>query len=394
MDIRRNRLRGGIALSAGNAELVTAESIDAAMTGAWHELARAASEPNCFYEHWFLKPALAHLGISSNLRLFLLWAGESGRSELLGLLPIGPTAKFGRWPVPHIQNWVHPNCFLGTPLVRAGHEEEFWEALFTTLGETRWPGFLHINGLTIGGPLDRALRSVCEHQRRRCDLVQSEARAILQSDLDPASYYEQTVRSKKRKELRRQAKRLGEEGQLVYRRYADDEAIGEWTEEFLQLERHGWKGTNGSALDCHEPTRNFFRALLPSAAKAGQLERLDIRLDGRPLAMLINFMSPPGSFSFKTAFDEDFARFSPGVLLQLENLKILDNPAVAWMDSCAAEDHPMIDSLWSGRRHVGRFSIELRGLSRFAIFRGVRLGEDLMAQIKGREIIDIMRDEK
>ena len=59
------------------------------------------------------------------------------------------------------------------------------------------------------------------------------------------------------------------------------------------------------------------------------------------------------------------------------------------MDSCAAEDHPMIDSLWSGRRHIGRFSIELKGLSRTAVFRGVRLGEDLMAHIKKREIIDI-----
>ena len=76
------------------------------------------------------------------------------------------------------------------------------------------------------------------------------------------------------------------------------------------------------------------------------------------------------------------------MLLQLENLRILDNPAIAWMDSCAAEDHPMIDSIWSGRRHIGRFSIELKGLSRRAIFHGLRLGEDLMGKIRGREIFD------
>jgi len=49
----------------------------------------------------------------------------------------------------------------------------------------------------------------------------------------------------------------------------------------------------------------------------------------------------------------------------------------------------MIDSLWSGRRHIGRFSVELKGLSRTAIFRGVRLGENLMAHLKRREIVDI-----
>lgn len=72
-------------------------------------------------------------------------------------------------------------------------------------------------------------------------------------------------------------------------------------------------------------------------------------LDERPLALLINFFAPPG-FSFKTAFDEDYARFSPGVLLQQANLDLLDDPAIAWVDSCAAPGHPMIDSVWRERR--------------------------------------------
>ena len=50
------------------------------------------------------------------------------------------------------------------------------------------------------------------------------------------------------------------------------------------------------------------------------VSRLD--LDGKPLAMLVNFLTAPGSFSFKTAFDEAFSRYSPGVLIQLDNLAI------------------------------------------------------------------------
>ena len=73
-------------------------------------------------------------------------------------------------------------------------------------------------------------------------------------------------------------------------------------------------------------------------------------LDSRPLAMLVNFLCPPGGFSFKTAFDEDYARFSPGVLLQQANLDLLDNPQIDWVDSCAAPGHPMIDSVWRERR--------------------------------------------
>lgn len=361
---------------------------------AWQKLASNASEPNIFHESWLLRPALRYFKNNADLHIFLFWAGVPLKSDLLGLLPLGPSRSFGRWPVPHVQNWMHHNGFLGTPLVRKGFENQFWTRLFARLDDANWPGFFHLNGLTVGGLMDQAMRDVCSRQRRRCDLVYSEARAFLESSLDAETYFEVNLRGKKRKELRRQKKRLGEMGELQFAASRDDAALAEWTSEFLALEKKGWKGGNGSALDCSDETRGFFSEILKQAASAGQLERHDLRLDGRPLAMLVNFISGAGSFSFKTAFDEEYARFSPGVLLQRENLKILDDRQVQWMDSCAAEDHPMIDSLWSGRRHVGRFSIEMKGLSRTAIFRSVRFGEDIMAHLKGREIVDVMEDGK
>lgn len=380
--------------SSSSAELLPIAAMDDNFLPAWQKLARNASEPNIFHEHWMLGPALRHFPTHAELGLFLLWAGAPHESDLLGLLPVGPSWQLGRWPVPFVQNWSHHNSFLGTPLVRSGFEEWFWTALLEELDAKNWPGFLHIRGLAIGGPLDRALRSVCAGQKRRCDLVFSEARALLESDLDAEGYYTKTVRSKKRKELRRQAKRLGEMGAVTFSCQTDNAGLDEWINDFLKLERGGWKGQEGSALDCSADTRGFFCEALAGAARCGQLERHDLRLDGKPLAMLVNFRSPPGSFSFKTAFDDAYSRFSPGVLLQLENLKILEQPDIDWMDSCAAEDHPMIDSLWSGRRHIGRFSIELKGFARTAMFAGVRFGEDLMARIKGREITDIMQGQR
>src|SRR3546814_8507593 len=75
-------------------------------------------------------------------------------------------------------------------------------------------------------------------------------------------------------------------------------------------------------------------------------------LGERPLAMLINFLCPPGGFSFKTAFDEEYARFSPGVLLQQANLDLLGDDRIDWVDRCAAPGHPMIDSIWRERRRL------------------------------------------
>ena len=76
-------------------------------------------------------------------------------------------------------------------------------------------------------------------------------------------------------------------------------------------------------------TEAFFREVVAAAWAAGRLQFLRLDVGGHCIAMLVNFLTPPGSFSFKTVFDEGYARFSPGVLIQLENLNILDDPRIA-----------------------------------------------------------------
>ncbi len=95
--------------------------------------------------------------------------------------------------------------------------------------------------------------------------------------------------------------------------------------------------------------------------------------------MLVNFLTPPGSFSFKIAHDEAFARFSPGVLIQLANLDILGRGDIDWMDSCAAENHSMIDHLWAERRSIVRVTVPLSGLRRRATYHVCRTLEQASA---------------
>ncbi len=336
---------------------------------AWDDLARHASEPNAFNESWYLLPALDAFDTLHAVQLFTMWQGAAFESPMIALMPLASSGQYGRWPVPHLQNWLHHNAFLGTPLVRRNCELAFWQALLPVLDAS--PGrslFFHINGMTSDGPVKTALVEHCTATGRNMGNVHHEYRALLEGTLSPAAYLETAVRGKKRKELRRQKNRLAEEGVLVFERYTDSAGLDEWISAFLALERSGWKGDNGSALDCSDQTRTLFRTALRGAAAQGRLERLDLRLDGRPLVMLVNFLSFPGSFSFKTAFDESYARFSPGVLLQIENLDLLNRTDIDWCDSCAAEGHPMIDSLWTGRRGIGRYSVAIGGHGRRGLF--------------------------
>lgn len=328
------------------------------LAAAWDRLAADASEPNPFAERWCLQSALHLFDPERTARLVIVRDGSDG--PVIGIMPIAPAAHYGRLPLRHVTGWAHPNHFLGIPLVRAGFESLFWSILLGWCDAAPWARtLLHVPRLTEDGPLNRALVDVARLRGGEAEVVHREERALLDSQLSPADYWDAAVRAKKRKELRRQANRLAEQGTVSFRRWQAGEALEPWIDAFLNLEERGWKGRAGSALASHSDTQAWFRAILAGAAEAGRLDMRALYLDDRPLAMLINFFAPPGGFSFKTAFDEDYARFSPGVLLQQDNLDLLDDPAIAWVDSCAAPGHPMIDSVWRERRALVWINVAL-----------------------------------
>lgn len=356
------------AVAAGDSVLVAApwqHWADGGAVDRWDALALTANEPNPFLESWYLLPALRRFDRAGRVEILRFERG----GELAGLLPVERSWRYQRWPLPHVRTWVHPNCFVGAPLVAAGSERAFWAAFLAWADVSAGPAlFAHLPQIPIDGHLARALRTECAAQGRRIELVHREERALLDSDLSPEDYLEASVRGKKRKELRRQQARLAEQGRLRVERHDDDNCLATWIDHFLALEASGWKGKAGSALASQDATAGLFRDALRGAGARGRLERLSLILDGRPIAMLANFITPPGAFSYKTAFDERFARFSPGVLLQLENLALLEHSEVNWCDSCAAPDHPMIDGLWTERRALGRFSVAIGGAAKRAGF--------------------------
>jgi CelD/BcsL family acetyltransferase involved in cellulose biosynthesis len=336
----------------------------------WSALVRQAAAPNPFAEHWFASVALRTLGANRDIRLLEARRG----SRLIGIMLISIERGYAHLPVRFVQNWYHDHIFLGDPLVSAGEEPAFWPAILATLNEADWaPGFLHLRGLAEGGTVQRALAG---------DVVHRRLRAFLQSDLDPAAYYAQAVRQKKRKELRRLRNRLEEIGPVQTCTLADGDDLAAWCDAYLALERAGWKGREGSGLACRPETERFFRETLAAARAIGQLQFLRLDVGDRPIAMLVNLLTPPGSYSFKTVFDEDYARFSPGVLIQIENLKVLERGDIDWMDSCAVDDHPMIDSLWTERRPIVRMTVPLNGVRRSMLFRLCRALEKGSAALR------------
>ena len=325
------------------------DAADESFLLAWRDLARRSADPNPFFEPWFLLPSLAAFDPRDEARLAILVAGGS----LVALMPVWCNADYHGRRIAHRSPWMHDNMFLGAPLILRDREHAFWSAYLAHADRSGGKAFFaHFPMIPGNSASTRALLDLCRDQGRLHRVVRRERRALLRSGPTPDDHLAQAMSSKKRKELRRQRNRLAEEGRFELRRSRGHDGLGAWIDGFLTLEQRGWKGRQGSALADDPRSSAVFRGALEGACREGRLERLSLELDGRPLAMLATFLTPPGSFAFKTCFDEDFARYSPGMLLQVENLALLDDEALDWCDSCAAMDHPMIERIWRDRRDI------------------------------------------
>ncbi|QJB68163.1 GNAT family N-acetyltransferase [Parasphingorhabdus halotolerans] len=326
----------------------------------WEALADVASEPNSYSEYWFFRAALRHFRSGETVRLAMV-RDETGC--LAGILPLVSSAQYGRLPVANTSNWVHLQCYCGGPLIREGCEEGFWAALLDFLDHSKWAdNMLTLRLIYANGPVRRGLDMAAKASGRALHVAQTYDRATLNSDADSEAYIAKTVRSKKRKEYRRQAKRLSELGAVRFERLALDQPVAEWCDQYLELEAAGWKGEGGTALGAAEASSKFFRQIMSEAHALGRVDFLRLMLDDRPIAMLVNLRSPPAVWSYKITYDESLARFSPGVLIELETIAlVLGDPDISRADSCAKPDHPMINSIWGERQTIDHITISLKG---------------------------------
>lgn len=336
----------------------------------WRHLAKIAVDPNAFFGPDVLLPALRHLKGDKDIRIFKLWHGDA----LVGLVPLGPE-RFSRAKLPSVSAWLHDQAFLGTPLVAPGAETAFWEHLRFAAAETWWGGILRIGRANYDGKVIAALHQHAKEAGTSLSVLRTFERAFLDTPDDSLGYQTQHIRGKRRKEWRRQRNRLAETGDLTFSTSDGRTEVDSLIDDFLTLEAKGWKGRAHTALAQDTSERAFFVDAIRSSASSGNLLVTTLRLDDAPIAMLIIFRAGSGSYSFKTCFDEDFAAFSPGVLIQLDSIEALSKAGVDWCDSCASKDHPMINALWAERVAIGDVLVALPGPTRQAYFKAIKLGE-------------------
>jgi hypothetical protein len=202
-----------------------------------------------------------------------------------------------------------------------------------------------------GATYDALLRVLDERMSRSCRL-DAKMRPTLVRPSGAAPSLEDMLSSSSRKKLRQQRRRLGEKGRLettIVRAVAD---VQRGFEAFLLLEAKGWKGRRGTALLSDPQIAAFARNLVSALARAGDASIYALELDGRPVSMQVVLRAAAAAFTWKTAYDESYSDFSPGVLLFEDCTKaLLADAGVALVDSCAYDDTGYM-AAWSGRQEV------------------------------------------
>jgi CelD/BcsL family acetyltransferase involved in cellulose biosynthesis len=365
---------------AGPAWRVVAVEDPDALSGhvaAWEDLAAHALEPNPFYEPWMLVPAWRAFGRGLGLRFVFVYQDEpKNPGRLCGFFPLLRRRTRG---VPVLGLWQHLHCFLGTPLLRAGRARECLDALLDwARRDRRGAALLELKQVTAEGPFHRALIEFLYDNRCLTFTEESYVRAFWQPREDAEAYLRAALSAGGRQDFRRKRKRLGELGRLESRVLEPGGDVEGWARHFLELEAAGWKGKEGTALASNLAERDYFLDIARAAAGRGRLRMLGLFLDDRPIALKVNFVAGDGAFVFKTAYDEAFARFSPGALVEIDAMHLCHQETPArWVDSCTAPDHPMWNRLWAERRPIrtllvstGRFwgdlAVSLRPLLRWA----------------------------
>lgn len=334
-------------------ELLRIDAIDAALAAQIDQLARHAAEPNPFYESWYLRAALDFLQVEE-LQMLAVY---SAADELILLLPLARSPQFKRLPMRTLRSWSHDYAFLLAPLVSQAHAQEAIDALLDWfIDEPRQGQVIELVDVRMDGTVAAALDNALQRRPQLLARQTRWTRAMHRLDEPDDPEY---MSSKQRSTLRRKARRLADEGAIRHRMMAKDEDPMPWIEQFLAVEASGWKGQAGTAMAASETARAFFVAACQAAFARGQLDMLALDLDGEPIAMKCNFLSGDHAFTFKIAYDEAYAKHSPGVLLELFQMEHIRaaHPHLVAVDSCTVADNAMYPNLWPGRCTLGDFHI-------------------------------------
>ena len=254
--------------------------------------------------------------------------------------------------------WRSPFTFVTAPRLLAGQEAAVWSGILDAAA-TR-PGLLRLERL----PFDAASYRPFVEASEALGLARAVVRAFERPMLDAGQTFdglEARWSRGRRRNLRRAQAELSGLGGVRLDCATRPLAVQRAFATFCAIEHSGWKGRAGTALEQHEADRRAFGEALRALATQDNCRIHTLLVDGRPIASGIVLLDAPHAFYAKIAYDEAFARASPGTVLSVGvTRELLSDPTVSLADSCATEGNAMIAWMWPDRRPLADVLVATR----------------------------------
>ena len=339
---RRNRITAAaVAQCVGPMISVTIDSPNPGICPQWNDLIRRASS------NVFMDPAALQAACETNfatIRVLLAWEQGAEPRKLVGVwaLQLRKVAPF--WPVV-LEALPYNYAFLSSPVVDPAFVDEVIPAFFAAVEKSPvLPNVVSLKSFDAECPSYQAALKVLAARGIAPFVFSESARPIVTREFG-------VKRSgSTRKKLRQDWNRLSALGTVDVVNDRSPEGAGQAFETFLALEKASWKGAQGTALLSDPRDAAFVRRLLQGLANGHNASVALLRVDGEAIAAQVLMYCGTTAYTWKTAFDAKYGKFSPGTLL-IDRItdELFAGPEILAINSCAAEASFMAQ-LWAGRR--------------------------------------------
>jgi CelD/BcsL family acetyltransferase involved in cellulose biosynthesis len=343
MSGEQDRRRAAVAQSIGPMISVTIDSPNPEIGPQWDDLVRRASS------NVFMNPAALLAASETNfaeIRMLLAWEQDAGQRKLVGVwaLRLRKLAPF--WPMV-LEALPYDYAFVSSPVVDPACIDQVIPAFFAAIEKSPLlPKVISLHSLDAECPSYPAMsRELAARGIAPLKLAES-ARPFVTREFG-------VKRSgSTRKKLRQDWNRLSALGAVDVVNDRTPDGIRQAFETFLALEKASWKGAQGTALLSDPEDAAFVRRLLQGLAEQGNASVALLRVDGLAIAAQVLMYCGTTAYTWKTAFDAKYSKFSPGALL-IDRItdELFAGPDILAINSCAAEASFMAQ-LWAGRRSM------------------------------------------
>jgi CelD/BcsL family acetyltransferase involved in cellulose biosynthesis len=320
----------------------------------WRDLAERAVEPNPFYEPGCLIPAAAHQSFGDEIELVV----AEGGGRFYACLPVRRVSRWRSLPYKIVTSQVRRMTYLGTPLVDEEHGIEAVTAVLSALVDERRKGgsrVLVLQDMTEGR-VSALFRSAASDLKLPVVVFESFERGTLGRHDPPA--YEKAHSPKTLRNLNRKQRNLGKEiggtAELVDRGN-DPLAI----DEYIALEASGYKGEYGVAMATVPGEPEYFRDMCGRFAAEGRFHLLCLTSGTQTPAMIAWISAGDSLFQFKWSYDEQFSKYSPGLILHTEAMRYFEKTDARLLDTCTWGENEMVNRLYPDRRTIASYFIVL-----------------------------------